>query len=98
MRGRIRRTRRVSERPTALAAVEPATTLVNRRCGVLATSPGGIPTIIIAVGYADLTFTRTPNDRWVITRWDDHVDPDVGVNPSEAEQLTLGRRRLESRL
>lgn len=68
--------------------------LLYRRYRVLASEQDG-NTSIIAVGFADLTFTKISADRWLITRWVDHVDPDVGVNPIDPEQLTLGRRRLE---
>jgi hypothetical protein len=55
-------------------------------------------TLIIAVGYADLTFARTPSGRWVITRWDDRVDPAYGgANPSNPEQVPYGWRRLTQR-
>jgi len=70
--------------------------LLHRQYRVLATSLDGNGTQIIAVGFADLTFTKVAADRWLITRWQDRVDPAVGVNPSDPEQLTLGRRRLES--
>lgn len=68
--------------------------LLYRRYQVLATEEDG-NTSIIAVGYADLTFTKISTDRWLITRWVDHVDPLIGANPIDPEQLTLGRRRLE---
>jgi hypothetical protein len=67
--------------------------LLYRRYQVLATEEDG-NTSIIAVGYADLTFTKISTDRWLITRWVDHVDPLVGANPIDPEQRTLGRRRL----
>ena len=52
-------------------------------------------TQIIAVGFADLTFTPTPSGRWVILRWQDRVDPAFGgANPSNPEQVPLGWRRL----
>jgi hypothetical protein len=70
--------------------------ILHRQYHVLANAPDGNSTIIIAIGFADLTFTKFSGDRWLITRWDDHVDPAVGVNPSDPYQLTLGRRRLES--
>lgn len=72
------------------------TAVLHRRYTVLATAPDGNSTLVIAVGYADLTFTRVSADRWLITRWVDHLDPDVGVNPTDPYQLSLGRQRLES--
>lgn len=70
--------------------------ILHRRYRVLAVSPDGSGAIVIATGYADLTFTKLTADDWLITRWDDHVDPEVGVNPSDPYLLSLGRRRLES--
>lgn len=70
--------------------------IVHRYYTVLATAPDGNSRLVIAIGFADLTFTKVSGDRWLITRWDDHVDPAVGVNPIDPYQLTLGRRRLES--
>jgi hypothetical protein len=84
----------VDENPDPPAGDEEA--LLHRRYRVFATAPDGNSTSIIAVGFADLTFTKISADRWLITRWNDHVDPAVGVNPSDPEQLSLGRRRLES--
>jgi len=69
--------------------------VLYRQYQVLATAPDGNSTLIIATGLADLTFTLRGSD-WLITRWDDHVNPDVGVNPSDPYQVSLGRRRLES--
>jgi hypothetical protein len=72
--------------------------LLHRHYRVLATSPDGYSTMVIGIGFADLLFVKVSADRWLITRWVDHVDPDVGVNPADPEQLTLGRRRLEASL
>ena len=84
----------VETRPDPTAGDTEA--VLHRRYLVLATALDGNSTQVIAVGFADLTFTKVAAGRWLITRWEDHVDPDVGVNPSDPEQLTLGRRRLES--
>jgi hypothetical protein len=70
--------------------------LLHRHYVLLANSPDGNSSLIIAIGFADLTFSKVVGDRWLITKWDDHVDPAVGVNPSDPYQLSLGRRRLES--
>lgn len=67
--------------------------LLYREYQVLATSTDTLTTSIIAIGIADLTFTKF-QDRWLITRWVDHRSP--RANPKDLEQLTLGRRRLES--
>jgi hypothetical protein len=69
--------------------------VLHRHYQLIATSPDGNSTLIIAIGYADLTLTKV-GDQWLITRWDDHVDPLVTANPIDPYQLTLGRRRLEA--
>lgn len=69
--------------------------VLHRKYQLLATAPDANSTLIIATGLADLTFTKKGSD-WLITLWNDHVDPEVGVNPSDPYQVTLGRRRLES--
>lgn len=70
--------------------------LLHRSYQVLANALDGSATTIIAIGTADLTFTEVTPAHWLITRWVDHYDPTVGVNPSEPDQLSLGRRRLET--
>ena len=70
--------------------------VLHRSYRVLANSIDGNSTSIIAIGTADLTFTKVPNGQWLVTRWVDHVDPTIGVNPTDPDQLTLGRRRLDS--
>jgi hypothetical protein len=69
--------------------------LLYRRYQVFAFSADGNSTTIIAVGFANLTFTRLPTG-WLITRWEDHVDPEIGAYPVNPDLLSLGRRRLES--
>ena len=51
---------------------------------------------IIAQGFADLTFRLSAQGKWQIARWNDRVDPDVGVTPS-GQQFSLGARRIQSR-
>ncbi len=48
-------------------------------------------TLIKAIGYADLTF-RYVAPRWVLTRWQDRLDPAIGYDPLER---TMGGIRLE---
>ena len=72
---------------------EEAQAILYRSYQVLATSPDGNSTLIIARGYAYLTFSKKGAD-WLVTGWDDHPDPDT--DPNDPYQLTLGRRRLES--
>jgi hypothetical protein len=52
--------------------------------------------LLIAVGYADLYFTRVSASRWALTRWDDRVDPEVGAQPEDPLQQTFGMRRLSA--
>jgi hypothetical protein len=70
--------------------------LLYRRYRVIAASPDETSTLIIATGTADITFTKTTGDNWLITRWVDHVDPDVGPTPVDPYQISLGRHRLEA--
>ena len=66
--------------------------LLRRRYQLWARIPGRGLTLL-AIGHAYLILVRTPDGRWQIARWEDHVDPEVGVRPGYA---TLGWRRLES--
>lgn len=68
--------------------------LFHRDYEVIANEESGIQSTI-AIGRADLTFTKVSGDRWLLTRWVDHVNEIVGPNPTDPEQKTLGRRRLE---
>jgi hypothetical protein len=53
---------------------------------------------VIAVGYADLSFTLTAASRWVIVGWQDRVDPAYGgANPGNPDQVSMGWRRLNLR-
>ena len=73
---------------------QPDSAVLHRHYQI--TSDNG--TLIIAVGYADLTFAHTPSGRWVLTRWNDRVDPAFGgANPSNPEQVPYGWRRLTQR-
>ena len=54
--------------------------------------------LIIAVGYADLSFVLTAASRWVIVGWQDRVDPAFGgANPLNPDQVSAGWRRLNLR-
>ena len=70
-------------------------TLVHRGYKVVAHSPNGTDSLIIATGTADLTFHLT-DGKWLIKHWADRLDSTVGVNPTDTWQLSFGRRRLES--
>jgi hypothetical protein len=50
--------------------------------------------LLIAVGYADLYFTRISTSRWALVRWEDRLDTDVGADPKDPLQRTFGYRRL----
>lgn len=53
-------------------------------------------TLLIAIGYADLYFTRISASRWALTRWQDRVDPAIGVNPANEMWRTFGYWRLNA--
>ena len=65
---------------------------IHRHYQVVTNSEAG--SSIIAIGYADLTFRRDSESRWLIVRWDDRRD--LAADPEDPEQMTLGRRRLLS--
>lgn len=71
--------------------------LLSRRYLVRARKSTG-ETLLIAVGYADLYFTRISASRWALTRWQDRVDPGVGFPPppQDSDQQTFGKRRLDA--
>ena len=70
------------------------TALLHRYYQLTATSPDGLLFEDIAIGYADLTM-RKYNGRWWLVRWDDRIDPTIGVNPSNTYNRTMGARRLD---
>ena len=51
--------------------------------------------LLIAVGYADLTFVHI-GSRWKLSRWQDRVDPLIGFPPQNPLQQTFGARRLNA--
>lgn len=67
----------------------------HRRYTLLASSPDGALNDIIATGYVDLSMQKVAG-RWAIYRWNDRVDPAVGVNPSSTDQRCMSWWRLES--
>lgn len=71
--------------------------ILRRRYEIRAIQDPPADTLLIAVGYADMYFARISPARWAMTRWQDRVDPDVGVQPDKSEQQTLGSRRLNAR-
>ncbi len=75
--------------------VEADAATLHRQYRVFVELPDG-NTALIAIGFCDLDFIRSPQSRWVIVRWQDKVDPAVGANPSDTDLRTLGWRRLEN--
>jgi hypothetical protein len=68
--------------------------ILHRRYEIRALRKAG--TLLIAVGYADLYFTRISAARWALTLWQDRVDPAVGAQPADPDQQTFGSRRLNA--
>jgi hypothetical protein len=69
---------------------------IHRKYTVFAILPDTtLAPAVVASGFADLTFYLSPQQHWVITIWNDRIDPVNGVNPDDPERLTIGRRRLE---
>lgn len=71
------------------------TALLHRRYLLQATSLDGSIEKLIAVGYADLTLKKH-NGRWWLARWEDRVDPTIGITPADLFNRTMGWRRLDS--
>jgi len=68
--------------------------ILHRRYEVRALRQVTGDTLLIAVGYADLYFTRITTSRWAMVRWEDRVDPNVGAEPANPVQRCFGYRRL----
>lgn len=71
------------------------TAILHRYYVLQATSTDGKLQTIIAIGYADLYLQRL-GGRWYLIRWEDRVDPAIGVNPIDPKNRTMGWRRLDS--
>lgn len=87
-----------SRDPSAGNDDDPAaadTAQFHRKYTLVATSTDGKFTDIIAIGFCDLSFQKT-GARWSIYRWNDRVDPDVGVNPVITDERCMSWWRLES--
>jgi hypothetical protein len=65
---------------------------IHRHYLITTETEDNVPTGFLAIGYADLTFVKSAQGEWLITRWEDRLDP--GADPNEPEQVTLGLRRL----
>jgi len=74
----------------------PTQRLLHRQYVLTALPEGVGAPDTIAIGYADLTFIKSQTaDKWVISRWQDRVDPAVGAFPANPDQLSFSARRLE---
>jgi hypothetical protein len=51
--------------------------------------------LLIAVGYAELTFAHVQG-RWAMIQWKDKVDPDIGALPVNPLQQSFSYRRLNA--
>lgn len=71
------------------------TVLYHRRYTLFAASTDGNIIEKLAIGYADLSFQKK-DGRWSIFRWNDRVDPAVGVTPAVPDERTMSWWRLES--
>lgn len=68
---------------------------MHRKYTLLATSPDGVLSEIIAIGFCDLSVQRKAG-RWFVYRWNDRLDPAVGVNPDQTDERSMSWWRLES--
>jgi hypothetical protein len=85
---------RWSDHPTAGSdEVGDDDATLHRRYEVFVLDDAGNSLGRIAVGLVDLTF-RKADGRWVIVRWEDHVDP--AADPGNTDEISLGERRLET--
>lgn len=79
--------------PNDLIDETAGTALLHRKYYVAATA--STTTLIVAVGYVDLYLVKYQG-RWYVLRWEDRLDPLIGVDPVDPNNRTLGWRRLES--
>ena len=70
--------------------------LLHRKYHVYTVDAQGSAIGVVAVGLADLTLKKVAPSRWAIVRWEDRVDPSVGIDPSDHGALSFSARRLES--
>ena len=74
------------------------TRIRHRRYEVWALRQSTADSLLIAVGYAKLTFVNISASRWALTLWEDRVDPNVGFPPTQyPDQQCFGHRRLDGR-
>jgi hypothetical protein len=82
--------------PIANEVNDGKSAILHRRYKVWALRQSTADTLLIAVGYAKLSFARISVLRWALIRWEDRVDPEVGTQPEEDDQRTFGYRRLNA--
>jgi hypothetical protein len=71
------------------------TGLVHRSYVISMNPPNASEAVIIAIGYVDLYIVKY-DGRWWVLRWEDRLDPRIGVDPVDQNYRTLGWRRLDS--
>ncbi len=71
------------------------TALLHRKYTLVASSESTLEVKVIAIGFVDL-FLYKDSGRWAIYRWQDRIDPQVGVTPVDPDELSMGARRLNS--
>lgn len=54
------------------------------------------PNDTLAIGYAALTLDLVGAGSWKMTRWQDQVDPEIGIIPAKSTWLSFTSRRLET--
>jgi len=82
-----------STAPNDVIDESAGTALLHRKYYVATTISGS--DLVIAIGEADLYMVKY-DGRWFVIRWEDRLDPLIGVDPVEPDNVTLGWRRLES--
>lgn len=76
--------------------IDANTKVLHRQYVLVGHPAGAAPPDTLAIGYADLTFINPQGTtHWVISRWQDHVDPAVGANPVSGKQ-SFSALRLEN--
>jgi len=71
------------------------TALLHRKYTIVAISESTSEQKVIAIGFVDLYLYKT-SGRWAIYRWEDRIDPQIGVPPADPDALSMGARRLDS--
>ena len=85
----------VSTSPAERVEARVGRTTLRRGYHVEVASSDGTVRKLIAVGYADLELVHAAG-RWQVRRWNDRLDPSVGLHPLDTDQVTMGSRRLAS--